>query len=171
MAVQALRLWGPRQVGVAAAATTAVGGTIGVATVLIPNPVFAREIAPVGWNYPAWVLTSLLTGLLVATYVQPGGARTGTGEETPRAQDTGTSTVGRSARVGVIGGLLAWFAVGCPVCNKIAILALGYTGAMTWFAPLQPVLAVVALAFSTLALIGRLSGQSACSVTATGVPA
>ncbi|EPR75477.1 hypothetical protein ADILRU_2020 [Leifsonia rubra CMS 76R] len=31
--------------------------------------------------------------------------------------------------------MLAWFAVGCPVCNKIALLALGYTGALACPAP------------------------------------
>src|SRR5699024_12374848 len=70
------------------------------------------------------------------------------------------------ARAGSAAGILAWFAVGCPVCNKIALLALGYTGALTWFAPFQPVLAVTALILATIALVWRLKGQVACPLPA-----
>ena len=68
--------------------------------------------------------------------------------------------------MGMVGGVLAWFAVGCPVCNKIALLALGYAGAITWFAPLQPVLAIGALALTSVALVLRLRGQVACPLPA-----
>lgn len=57
---------------------------------------------------------------------------------------------------------LAWFAVGCPVCNKIALLALGYSGAITWFAPVQPLLAVAAMVLTAVALVWRLRGQVVC---------
>lgn len=60
------------------------------------------------------------------------------------------------------GAFLAWFAVGCPVCNKFALLALGYSGAITWFAPFQPVLAVLALVLTGVALIVRLRGRVLC---------
>lgn len=66
--------------------------------------------------------------------------------------------------MGAIGTVLAWFAVGCPVCNKIALLALGYTGALTFFAPLQPILAVLALALTGVALLWRLQGMVICPV-------
>ncbi len=62
------------------------------------------------------------------------------------------------------GGMLAWFAVGCPVCNKLALLALGYSGAITWFAPVQPFLALGALVLTSVALVWRLRGQVACPV-------
>jgi hypothetical protein len=35
------------------------------------------------------------------------------------------------------GGLLSVLAVGCPTCNKLVVLLLGTTGALTFFAPLQ----------------------------------
>ena len=60
------------------------------------------------------------------------------------------------------GVALAWFAVGCPVCNKIALLALGYSGALTWFAPAQPYLAAAALLLTAGALVVRLRGQVYC---------
>lgn len=152
LALRALRAWGPRQLLVAAAVAAAFAVLVGVATVLIPNPWFAREIETVWWNYPVWILTAIGVGLLTATYMRPAG--TGAVDETP--------TERKSTRMGLAGGVLTWFAVGCPVCNKIALIALGYSGAITWFAPLQPVLAVAALILTGVALVWRLSGQVAC---------
>ena len=140
-----MRSWTGKQFAVAAVASVAIAVLMGLAAVLIPNSMFTRDIAPVWWNYPVWLLTSLLAGLLLATYVR-------TDEQTER----------RSGRFGVAGAVLGWFAVGCPVCNKIALLALGYTGALTWFAPLQPVLAVGALVLTGLGLYWRLRGQVYC---------
>ena len=53
--------------------------------------------------------------------------------------------------------------------EQIALLALGYTGALTWFAPLQPVLAAVALVLAAVAVVWRLRGQVSCP-TPTRVP-
>ncbi|GGC67284.1 hypothetical protein [Hoyosella rhizosphaerae] len=39
----------------------------------------------------------------------------------------------------------ALFAVGCPVCNKLILLAIGTSGALSVWAPIQPILAVVAV--------------------------
>src|SRR5665647_458393 len=69
------------------------------------------------------------------------------------------------SRLGMAGGVLVWFAVGCPVCNKIALLALGYSGAINWFAPAQPFLAVAALVMTAGALLMRLRGQILCSTS------
>ncbi|MHB1473147.1 MAG: hypothetical protein ACYCV4_05860 [Dermatophilaceae bacterium] len=74
------------------------------------------------------------------------------------------------SRFGMVGGVLAWFAVGCPVCNKIALLALGCSGAVIWFAPGQPFLAAAALMTTSGALVMRLRGQILCS-TAPSVAA
>ncbi|MCK0089298.1 hypothetical protein HCA61_11170 [Rhodococcus sp. HNM0563] len=165
LAVRALRTWGPRQMITAAVAATSVGAVVGVATVLIPNPVFTREIPPVPWNYPAWLVTSILAGILIATYVHPVGSAP---DEHAPEHATGNKGSDRSSgRLGGAAGVLAWFAVGCPVCNKIALLALGYTGALTWFAPLQPVLAITALVLSALAVLWRLRGQVACPIPTT----
>ena len=68
----------------------------------------------------------------------------------------------------MIGTLLTFFAVGCPVCNKIALLALGYSGALTWFTPAQPILAITAIVVSGTALIWRLRGQVACPTPRRG---
>ena len=50
------------------------------------------------------------------------------------------------------------------MCNKIALLALGYSGALAWFAPLQPVLAVAALLLLWFALARRLEGAQMCAL-------
>lgn len=156
LAARAWRAWGPRQHLVAVTAAVAVGLAIGLATVLIPNPVFSRDIPPVPWNYPVWILSSALTGVLIASYVRPSAAT----DRASSQRDEGTGDRGGS--MGTAAGVLAWFAVGCPVCNKIALLALGYTGALTWFAPAQPFLAGLALILASAAVVGRLRGQVAC---------
>ncbi|MDP9806161.1 sterol desaturase/sphingolipid hydroxylase (fatty acid hydroxylase superfamily) [Trueperella bonasi] len=147
----ALRLWTSRQWTVTGIAGLIVGLIIGLATVLIPNPIFGRDIPPVWWNYPVWIATSALMGMLVATYVK-----------SPQMDEKSET---RTTALGTAGGILAWFAVGCPVCNKIALIALGYSGAITWFAPVQPWLGVIALIFTALALVYRLSGQISCTIS------
>jgi threonine/homoserine/homoserine lactone efflux protein len=89
-----------------------------------------------------------LAGLLVATYVDPAVA-----------------DAASERRGGYAGGLLTFFAVGCPVCNKLVLLALGTTGALTWFEPVQPLLQLAGIALLTYALVRRLRGERTCPVT------
>jgi hypothetical protein len=140
--------WGTRRWATAVAGSVAVALLIGLPTEMIPNPVFTRPLPVLWWNYPVWIATAALSGLLLATYVPQGPEPT---EDAP-------------SRRGGIGGLLAFFAVGCPVCNKVVVLALGTSGAMTWFAPLQPVLAITALVLLAVALRARFRGERACPV-------
>ena len=153
----ALRDWTVRQSLAAAGFSVAFALLIGIPTVLIPNPVFGREIPVLAWNYPVWIASSILAGMLAATYVR----RTRGVSETKETDDTADAP----SRFGMVGGVLAWFAVGCPVCNKLALLALGYSGAITWFAPVQPFLAAVALVTTAGALLMRLRGQTLCSTS------
>ena len=147
-------MWTPRQVIAAAGFSLLFAILIGIPTVIIPNPVFGREIAVLAWNYPVWIGTSVLAGMLAATYVRPS-------KDAPKtASDDVEGT--KQGRFGIFGTVLAWFAVGCPVCNKLALLALGYSGALTWFAPFQPVLAAAAILLTGGALIFRLRGQVFC---------
>lgn len=44
-----------------------------------------------------------------------------------------------------MGGIAAFVAIGCPVCNKIVLLALGTTGALNVFAPIQPLIGLASL--------------------------
>ncbi len=147
-------MWTPRQFMAAGGFSLLFASLIGIPTVIIPNPVFGREIAVVAWNYPVWIASSILAGMLAATYVRPSKDIS-----TPIGGD-GEGT--RQGRFGIIGTVLAWFAIGCPVGNKLALLALGYSGALTWFAPFQPVLAAAAILLTGGALIFRLRGQVYC---------
>ena len=195
LAWQGLRLWTGRQLVASLVGALAVGLLIGFATVLIPNPVFGREIPPVWWNYPVWIATSLLSGMLIATYVRPRYDAAGTsgaeaqvtepartdaartaaagadaaGTAAPRTEiaeaEAAEAEEAKGSKLGIAGGVLAWFAVGCPVCNKLALIALGYSGAITWFAPIQPYMAIVALVLTGVALVIRLAGQIACPVS------
>jgi len=61
-----------------------------------------------------------------------------------------------ATRAGVVGGALAYFAVGCPTCNHLVVLAIGASGALQWFAPLQPILALAGIVVLLAAIIHRL---------------
>lgn len=173
-ATQSLRMWGARRIVVAIAAAGASVLVIGLSTVLIPNSFFSRDIPPEWWDYPVWILMSVLLGLLIATYVREPGAQVASSRGNKQVVDADAEAVDgeevddrserRGRNFGTVGGMLGWFAVGCPVCNKIALLVLGYTGALTYFAPLQPVLAVLGVILLLAAVIVRLKGQYSCPV-------
>lgn len=120
-AASAFRWWRALAAGIVTAAV------IGVPTDIIANPWFTREIPVRWWEYPILSLTCLLTAVWF-------------GIRTARSED---DTSGRSGAYG--GATLALFAVGCPVCNKVVLLAIGTSGALGLWAPIQPYLAVVSL--------------------------
>src|SRR5690625_3056552 len=166
LAVDGLRTLTARQWWVAVLVSVGFGVLLGLATVLIPNSFFVRDIPPVWWNYPVWIATSVFAGLLVATYVRDRAGAEGWAGDAPGIEGGGHDEARRTSRAGMAGAFLAWFAVGCPVCNKFALLALGYSGAITWFAPFQPVLAVAALVLTGVALVVRLRGRVLCELPA-----
>ncbi|MEC8445368.1 MAG: hypothetical protein VXZ03_03695, partial [Actinomycetota bacterium] len=113
------------------------------------NPIFGRDIAVTWWSYPIVILSGILGGMLIATYVR----------------EPGNEDIDKAAKVGFVGGLLAFFAVGCPVCNKLVLLALGTSGAITWFAPFQPILAFASVLLMAWALRIRLRTMASCAVS------
>ena len=154
--LDALRLWSSRRWVAAAAATVVTALVVAVPTAMVPTPVFGREIPTTWWAWPVLALTSVLSGLLFATYVREPGAAAAT-----------TASIDRR---GAVGGLLTFFAVGCPVCNKLALVALGYAGALRWFAPVQPFLAVGGIVLLAWALRARLRGQLSCPAPTDQAP-
>jgi hypothetical protein len=108
----------------AAAYSVAALLVLGVPTVLIPNQLFARMIEAPWWSYGLWAVAAILTGLVLATRTLPGAA---------------CPVQGRTAA----GGGLAFLAVACPTCNVLVVSALGTSGALSLFAPVQPVLGIV----------------------------
>ncbi len=149
-----LQRWSPRRWMAAAVASFVVALLVGLPTDVIPNPVFGRPVAVTWWSYPVLILTAALGGMLVATYVrEPGmaGAASALDDEGP-------------ARKGGVAGMLSFFAVGCPVCNKLVIVALGTIGARRWFEPIQPLLAVASIGLMAWALRTRLRSATSCPV-------
>ncbi len=126
---------------------------IGVPTDVIPNPVFGRPVPVTWWSYPTLIVTAVLGGLLAATYVSG---------QTPAP--TSLDEMDAPTRRGSIAGLLSFFAVGCPVCNKLVIVALGTTGARQWFEPIQPLLAVASILLLAWAVRARLRSATTCSI-------
>ena len=70
----------------------------------------------------------------------------------------------KSLKVGGAGALFSFLAVGCPVCNKLVLVALGYSGAIQYFAPVQPYLAGAGILLLAYALQRRLVGEAMCQV-------
>lgn len=138
---QAIPLLGLRYWLAALAGTLFTAVAIGVPTDVLPNPWFIRMTPVRPLDEVLWPVTSILVGLLLATYASPIFA-------SHRPAKTG---------VGLASGTLGWLAIGCPVCNKIVVALIGVSGALTWFAPLQPILGVlgVALAATGLAIRAR----------------
>jgi hypothetical protein len=140
-----------RPVTPAAAGALAAIGTaaiIGVPTDVIPNPLFGRQTPVHPYDVAILVALAVLTGALVATYVV--------------ARDPAAGT----KRAGIGSGLLGWFAVSCPACNKLVVALLGASGATSTFAPLQPALGGVAVALAAGALAVRIRAlrRAACPV-------
>jgi hypothetical protein len=119
----------------------------GVPTDIVDTPLFVRMTPVTWWNYPLWVAGAALIGLLAATYVAAP-------EQEPPD--------GRQVEKAFGGGLLSVFAVGCPVCNKLVVAALGAGGALSYFAPAQPVLGLLSVGLLLYALRARIGGETSC---------
>ncbi len=66
----------------------------------------------------------------------------------------------------MFGGLISFLAVGCPVCNQLVVALVGTSGALSWWAPVQPVVGVLAVAMLVYTLRMRLATYrlTACPV-------
>jgi hypothetical protein len=125
---------------------------IGVPTGVVPTSFYTRMTPVTWWDYPVWGLSAVLVGLIAATYLRAGEPRAA-------APDRRVRTVGAT--------VLSTFAVGCPICNKLIVAVIGVSGALNYWAPLQPVLGVLSLALLATALAVRLRGTVACPVPVT----
>jgi hypothetical protein len=146
--VRALRLWTPRRWRIATLSAIGIALLVAIPTAVIPSPLFGRAVEVTWWSYPTVVLSGLLGGMLLATYIR----------------EPGSDHVDNALKLGTVGGFLSFFAVGCPVCNKVVLLALGTSGAMTWFAPVQPLLALASVLVLGASLVLRLRGQVSCTM-------
>jgi hypothetical protein len=115
---------------------------VGIPTGVIPNPLFDRVLGVDVANLLSLLLPAALFGPLGATYLVPWppscriGGRTGSG------------------------GILSFLAAGCPVCNKLVVLAVGVSGAVDYFRPLQPLLGAASVMLLGAALLTRLRARA-----------
>lgn len=108
---------------------------IGLPTRLIANDWFVRMTPTRTQDYVLMAISAALFGLIAGTYVLG-------------------RTTSHEASV-VSGGLVSFLAVGCPICNKLVVLALGVSGAMTYFAPAQLFIGLASVAFLAWTLLLR----------------
>lgn len=146
--------WQPRRWWFAAATTAVTIIAVAIPTVLIPNPWFVREMPVASWAWPVLVVTSVLAGLVAATYVA-------------RKDLTGNS---RGGAIGTTGAIVGFFAVGCAVCNKLVLIALGYAGALQFFEPVQPYLAGGSIVLLGVALVTRIRRERSCPLPTSAPP-
>ena len=146
-----LASWPMRRWAATLLAGAAAALVIGIPTGVVPSSLYHRMTPVTWWDYPIWVATATLMGLTAATYV---GIR-------------GRASSSR-AKGGAGGSLLAFFAIGCPICNKLVVALFGVTGALNYFGPLQPVLGLLSIVLLALGLTIRLRGEVVCPVPAAG---
>jgi hypothetical protein len=108
---------------------------IGVPTDVIATPFFTRMTSVRWWDYVVLVITVVLTALWA-------GIRT-----SRRVKESSSGVLGTS--------VVSALAVGCPICNKVVVGLLGVSGALSIWAPIQPVLAVLSVAALLAAVIVR----------------
>lgn len=123
---------------------------IGVPTDIIPNPVFGRQVPVRSWEPFVLLVTSVLTGLWFGL------------QRSRRTTSDDGSVEGEDSSVPVMSAAgLALFAVACPVCNKIVLIALGTSGALGIWQPLQPWLAAISLT-ALLGAVGYAARRRPC---------
>lgn len=137
-------------------AGTAIASALlmGIPTDVVPNSYFTRMTPVRPQDYVFLSITALLIGLVAASYTIP----------LPRS--------GAPAGKVTAAGLLSYLAVGCPACNKVVLLLLGTSGALTYWAPLQPLIALASILLLTTTLWFRIralrSPCPACGETSRG---
>ena len=139
-------LFDSKYAGVSALAAIAIALILGVPTSIVENPWFTRMTPVEPEQSVFWILSSVLGGALLGTYLSPAL---------------------RGDSVGPLAGsgLLGIFAIGCPTCNALVVSALGTSGALSLFAPVQPLLGAAAVAVAGWALWIRVrSIRSGCPI-------
>ena len=111
---------------------------IAIPSDLLDNRIFGRPVPPRPIDYVILAVTAGLIGLILA--IRP--AISGVTE----AQERRT----------MWSGFVSFLAVGCPVCNQAVVALVGTSGALSWWAPVQPVVGIIAVALLVWTLQQRL---------------
>jgi hypothetical protein len=116
---------------------------IAVPADLIDTRFFGRPVETRPIDYIILAVTASLIGLIF-------GIR-------PEAPDEDRALeVDAQERTTVWGGFASFLAVGCPVCNQAVVALVGTSGALSWWAPVQPVVGAVAIGLLVFTLRKRL---------------
>lgn len=108
-----------------------------IPTAVISNPVFVRMTPVRAQDYLFLAASSALIGLIFSTF----GVR--------------KAAVSCQSRA-VGGGVLSTLAIGCPICNHVVVALIGISGALTYWAPLQPVVGATAIVILIWTLLKRM---------------
>jgi len=146
-----LRAWPLRRWLVAAAAAALAALVMGVPTGIVRTGFYTRMTPVTWWDYPVWATSALLIGLSAATFVKVADMAHA-GRHVPRRTLAAT--------------VLSTFAVGCPICNKLVVGLIGVSGALSYWAPLQPLLGVLSIALLLAGLLVRLHTDVSCPAPA-----
>ena len=134
---------GVRGWAVALLAAIGVAFITGLPTAVVPSPIFGRSVDVRAQDYAFWAVGSLLLGFVLATFLAS--------PETPAKAPAFT------------GGFLSYVAVGCPTCNKLAVILLGTSGALNVFGPLQLLIGLASVGLLGWAVVLRSRAlQRAC---------
>ena len=148
VAVASMGVWPARRWAVAIVVGVLAALAIGVPTGIVKTSFYTRMTPVLWWNYPVWAVSAVLAGLIAATYVRVGGGSV-------QARDRPARSLGAM--------VLSTFAVGCPICNKLVVATIGVTGALNYWAPIQPILGVLSVGLLGAALAVRLNASVACA--------
>lgn len=139
-----------RQIAKGAVVTVAAFVGFGLLTDLIRNPIWVRMVPRTPLDYAFLGVTSLLAGAYVVQ------------------RDLLSEVPGDAcAYGGTIGGFLAF---GCPICNKLLLLAFSSSAIMTYFDPLRPLLGFLSVALFAGVVVYRQRRYANVSSHPSGAP-
>jgi len=146
-----LRLYSKRQWALVAVVAVAAFVAIGSVGETLPWSSAGRVFAVQWWNWATLIASSVLLGLIAATFVTAGsrgGATRGAGSATGSG----------------LAGTVAAIAMACPVCSPLAIPLLGVGGTFAFLRGDRGWLALASVLILGLTLLLRLRASTGCSV-------
>lgn len=144
--ITTLRSRSGRQWRTAAVSALAAFVLVGEVGQTLPPASAGRMFPVLWWNWVALAVSSVLLGLIAATFVGSCGRR----------------LLGRAGSGSA--GAVAAVAMACPVCSPLAIPLLGTGSVLAFLQPDRGWIALAAVAVLGLTLVLRLRGGAACRV-------
>lgn len=136
-----------RRLGVQVAIASFLG--MGIAGETLPVASWGRVVPVEWWSYVTLALSPVLIGLIAATYVTSGHARSS----------------GRKGKLAAgAGALIGTTALACPVCSPLAIPLFGAAGILSFLAPARGLIALLSIGLLAFTLALRVRGMRSCEV-------